>query len=67
MPDINRTKEHNTPQPLRKISLRTKDGRRRQTQDLIFQHPHDYMNIRYMIYNTFDMELIPLLVYLIKR
>ncbi|KAI7892669.1 mono-functional DNA-alkylating methyl methanesulfonate N-term-domain-containing protein [Mucor mucedo] len=45
MPDINRTKEHSTPQPLRKISLRTKDGRRRQTQDLIFQHPHDYMNI----------------------
>lgn len=48
MPDINRPKEHNIPQPLRKISLRTKDGRRRQTQDMIFQHPNDYMNIRYL-------------------
>lgn len=49
IPDTNRTKEHTTPQPLRKISLRSKDGRRRQTQDMVFQHPHDYINIRYII------------------
>lgn len=47
IPDSHRTKDHSIPaQPLRKIALRNKDGKRRQTtQDLIFQHPHDYMNI----------------------
>lgn len=49
MPDTNRTKEHTTAQPLRKISLRSKDSRKRQTQDMVFQHPYDYMNIRYTI------------------
>lgn len=50
IPDIDKTKEYTTPQPLRKISLRSKDGRRRQTQDMVFQHPHDYIDIRYILY-----------------
>jgi DNA damage-binding protein 1 len=49
IPETNRTKEHTNipPQTVRKMNLRAKDGRRRQTQDLVFQHPHDYINIRY--------------------
>lgn len=46
IPDMHKTKEFTAPQPLRKISLRSKDGRRRQAQDTTFQHPHDYINIR---------------------
>lgn len=50
IPDSNLTKDHSiTAQPLRKIGLRSKDGKRRQTQDYIFQHPHDYINIRYTL------------------
>lgn len=54
IPDSHRTKDHSIPaQPLRKIALRNKDGKRRQTtQDLIFQHPHDYINIRCSVFSA---------------
>ncbi|KAF1802332.1 mono-functional DNA-alkylating methyl methanesulfonate N-term-domain-containing protein [Mucor lusitanicus] len=44
IPDFSKFKEHATPQPLRKISLRSKETKRRQTHDTIY-HPQDYMNI----------------------
>ncbi|KAI8386817.1 mono-functional DNA-alkylating methyl methanesulfonate N-term-domain-containing protein [Blakeslea trispora] len=46
IPDIFKSKDYiPTSQPLRKISLRTKDGKRRQQQDYTVQKPPDYMNI----------------------
>lgn len=44
IPDFIKFKEHATPQPLRRTSAKSKEAKRRQTQDTIY-HPQDYMNI----------------------
>ena len=54
IPENERTKEHTATQILRK----SKDGRRRQTQDVVFQHPHDYINIRYTCHYVFNMHML---------
>lgn len=44
IPDATKTREFTASQTVRKIALRTKEGRKR--QDVVFQHPQDYINIR---------------------
>ncbi|CEP12236.1 hypothetical protein [Parasitella parasitica] len=43
IPDFSKFKDYSTPQPLRKVSTRSKDSKRRQTQEIY--HPPDYINV----------------------